>query len=301
MISFYRVVIFLILGNAFSDKAYAKINLFLDVTKKRDDGFHDIKSIMQSVSLYDEIEICLSDSSEDNIVCNIADIPTDSSNLVIKAADAYRKETGKHFGANFKINKMIPSSAGLAGGSSDAAATLRILNELNSTPLNEAKMLEISASVGSDVPFCYVGGTVLCEGRGEILTRLNNCPHLYVVIAIKGEGVSTPKAYRDIDEMYGDFSVTRDGGCFEKVVSGLNESDVRLISCGIYNVFESVVVKKRPNVNLLKNIMDKNGALCSKMSGSGPSVFGIFSDEKSAKNAKNDLVLFGAKTYICTT
>lgn len=284
-----------------SGKAYAKINLYLDVTKKRDDGFHDIKSIMQSISLFDDIEICLSESPRDTIVCNIPDIPTDSSNLVIKAADEYRKVTNKKFGAHFKINKMIPSSAGMAGGSSDAAATLRILNELNKEPLNEEKMLEISASVGSDVPFCYVGGTVLCEGRGELLTRLKGCPTIQTVVAIKGEGVSTPKAYRDIDNMYGDFSTSRDDGKFSNIMRGLSEENRNVICTGLYNIFENVVERERPYVTLLKEVMNKNGALCSMMSGSGPSVFGVFSDEKSAEDAREALLRLGAKAYKCTT
>lgn len=284
-----------------SDKAYAKINLYLDVTKKRGDGFHDIKSIMQSISLFDDIEICLSESSCDTIECNIPDIPTDSSNLVIKAADEYRKATNKKFGAHFKINKMIPSSAGMAGGSSDAAATLRILNRLNKEPLNEREMLEIAASVGSDVPFCYVGGTVLCEGRGELLTHLNDCPSFQIVVAIKGEGVSTPQAYRDIDNMYGDFSSSRDSGRFTHVMNGLSKNDRELICMGLYNIFESVVEKERPNVTLLKEIMNKNGARCSMMSGSGPSVFGIFPDEKSAERAREELIRLGAKAYKCST
>ena len=291
----------LIFNKTISCKAFAKINLYLDVTKKRDDGFHDIKSIMQSVSLCDDIEICLSEIADDTIECNIPDIPTDSSNLVIKAADSYRKATGKNFGARFKINKKIPSSAGLAGGSSDAAATLRLLNKLNREALSEAKMLEIAASVGSDVPFCYVGGTVLCEGRGEILTSLNTCPTFHIVVAVKGEGVSTPKAYRDIDEIYGDFSSSHDEGRLNNIMRGLEICDTSLICSGLYNIFESVVEKERPNVALLKKVMDKNGALCSMMSGSGPSVFGIFSDENSAEKAKNELLLSGASAYKCTT
>lgn len=291
----------LIFNKKVCDKAYAKINLYLDVTKKREDGFHDIRSVMQTVSLWDDIELSLSEVGSDSIECNIPDIPTDSSNLVIKAASEYRKVTGKRFGAHFKINKMIPSSAGLAGGSSDAAATLRILNSLNIDPLSEEKMLEISASVGSDVPFCYVGGTVLCEGRGEILTRLTNCPHLQIVVAIKGEGVSTPKAYRDIDNMYGDFESSRDGGRFSAVLKGLDENCCKTVCSGMYNIFESVVESERPYVTAIKDIMDKNGALCSMMSGSGPSVFGVFSDEKSATKAQNALVHWGARAYKCTT
>lgn len=291
----------LFLNKTVSDKAYAKINLYLDVTKKREDGFHDIKSIMQSISLFDDIEICLSESPCDTIACNISDIPTDSSNLVIKAADEYRKVTNKKFGAHFKINKMIPSSAGMAGGSSDAAATLRILNRLNKEPLNEEKMLEIAASVGSDVPFCYVGGTVLCEGKGELLTRLKCCPSLQIVVAIKGEGVSTPKAYRDIDNMYGDFSTSRDDGKFSNIMRGLSGENREVIFSGLYNIFESVVEKERPYVTLLKEIMNKNGAVCSMMSGSGPSVFGVFSDEKIAEAAREELMQLGAKAYKCTT
>ncbi len=291
----------LIYNKKVCDKAYAKINLYLDVTKKRDDGFHDIRSIMQSISLCDDIEICLTEEAGDSIESNVLEIPTDPTNLVIKAADAYRKATQKKFGAHFKINKKVPSSAGLAGGSSDAAAALRILNKLSKAPLNEAQMLEIAASVGSDVPFCYVGGTILCEGRGEILTRLDSCPQMQIVVAIKGEGVSTPKAYKEIDNMYGDFSSSRDGGRFSRIVKGLSENNREFICSGAYNIFESVVEGERPFVTALKDIMLKNGALCSMMSGSGPSVFGIFSDEKSVEEAQKALLQDGARAYKCTT
>ncbi len=291
----------MIFNKAICDKAYAKINLYLDVAGKRNDGFHDIKSIMQSVSLCDELEIILSECQNDSIECNVPNIPTDSSNLVIKAADAYRAITKKNFGISIKINKMIPSSAGLAGGSSDAAATLRILNKLNKAPLDEAKMLEIAALVGSDVPFCYIGGTVLCEGRGEELSGLDLCPLLHLVIAIKGEGVSTPKAYSDIDKMYGDFSSERDGGKLAKIMQAISEKNKDLICLSTYNIFESVVESERPSVKFLKNIMDENGALCSMMSGSGPSVFGIFRDEKSAETVQNIILSSGAKAYKCTT
>ncbi len=291
----------MIFNRAMSDKAYAKINLYLDVTKKRDDGFHDIKSIMQSVSLCDELEILLSEQSEDSLICNIPGIPTDSSNLIIKAADAYRKAINKNLGIHVNLNKKIPSSAGLAGGSSDAAATLRILNKLNKNPLDEPMMLEIAASVGSDVPFCYVGGTVLCEGRGEKLTLLDDCPNMHIVIAIKGDGVSTPKAYKAVDETYGDFSSSRDEGRIEKLLAGLKESNDTQIYSGTYNIFESVVEKERPFVGQIKSCMLNSGAVVSMMSGSGPSVFGIFTEEKQAENAKKLLMSAGANAYICKT
>ena len=291
----------MIFNRAISDKAYAKINLYLDVTKKRDDGFHDIKSIMQSVSLCDELEILLTEQTDNSLICNVPGIPTDSSNLIIKAADAYRKAINKSFGIHVNLNKKIPSSAGLAGGSSDAAATLRILNKLNKKPLDEPMMLEIAASVGSDVPFCYVGGTVLCEGRGEKLTLLDDCPNMHIVIAIKGDGVSTPKAYKAVDETYGDFSSSRDEGRIEKLLVGLKESNNTQIYSGTYNIFESVVEKERPFVGQIKSCMLNSGAVVSMMSGSGPSVFGIFTEEKQAENAKKSLISAGANAYICKT
>ncbi|MBR3966649.1 MAG: 4-(cytidine 5'-diphospho)-2-C-methyl-D-erythritol kinase [Clostridia bacterium] len=291
----------MIFNRAISDKAYAKINLYLDVTKKRDDGFHDIKSIMQSVSLCDELEIRLSEQTDNSLICNVPGIPTDSSNLIIKATDAYRKAINKSFGIHINLNKMIPSSAGLAGGSSDAAATLRILNKLNKKPLDEPMMLEIATSVGSDVPFCYVGGTVLCEGRGEKLTRLDDCPNMHIVIAIKGDGVSTPIAYKAVDETYGDFSSSRDEGRIEKLLVGLKESNNTQIYSGTYNIFESVVEKERPFVGQIKSCMLNSGAVISMMSGSGPSVFGIFTEEKQAENAKKSLISAGANAYICKT
>lgn len=291
----------MILNKRLIDKAYGKINLYLDVTGKRQDGFHEVKSIMNSVSLYDEIEIELSDSDRDSLVCDLVGIPLDHRNLALKAVDAFRKETGKIFGANIKIKKMIPAAAGLAGGSSDAACVLRLLKRLSSQYISDDLMMKIAASIGADVPFCYVCGTMLAEGKGEILTEIQNCPKLHLAIAIKGEGISTPWAYGALDKKFDDFSNTGCGEKLQKLLCALKDTDVERIPENMFNIFESVVENERPEIKALKKIMLDNGAIRTMMSGSGPSVFGIFSSEEEAKSAVEILRSYGADAHYCTT
>ena len=283
------------------EQAYAKINLYLDVVSKRTDGFHDIKSIMQSVSLCDLIDVEITEKNEDILTCNIGDIPLDGKNIAIKAADAFRKAVGLDFGTRIHIEKNIPFIAGLGGGSSDGAAVIRALNYLTESKLSEEKMIEIAASVGSDVPFCLFGGTSLCEGRGELIKKLPNVKEFDCVIAIKGEGVSTPWAFSEIDKKYGDFSGERDLGKLfdlEKAIFSGIKDDVKN---GLFNIFEEFVEEEREEIKSLKDIMKKADATAVMMSGSGPSVFGLFDDEIGARNAVELLKAYGAKAYYCKT
>ena len=291
----------MILNKRLCEKAYGKINLYLDVTCKRQDGFHEVKSIMNSVSLFDEIEIELNDGDCDALVCDLPGIPLDGRNLAIKAVNAFRAETGKCFGTNIKIKKMIPAAAGLAGGSSDAACVLRLLKKLSLTPITDEQMLKIASSIGADVPFCYVGGTMLAEGKGERLTASPSCPKLHLVIAIKGEGISTPWAYGELDKKYVDFSDTGSGEKLERLCRAIESAQIQDIAENMFNVFESVTEKERPEINALKKIMVDNGAIRAMMSGSGPSVFGIFLGEDEAKSTVEILRKYGADAHYCTT
>ena len=288
----------MIFNRKFTEKAFAKINLYLDVTSKRSDGFHE--SIMQSVSLFDDITVSLSESCEDIITCNIEGIPTDERNLAIKAADAFRSAVGLTFGVNIHIEKRIPASAGLAGGSTDAAAVLRLLKKLTESDIPTDEMLKIAASIGADVPFCYIGGTMLCEGKGELLRGIPACPKMHLVVAIKGEGVSTPWAYGELDARYGDFAEERDKGSFHALYCALEDNDKKRIIKNLYNIFESVTEPERPEIGKLKEIMTAHGAKSTLMSGSGPSVFGIFEDEEPAHTAEKSLIEYGAKAHYCT-
>ena len=284
-----------------TEKAYAKINLYLDVTKKRNDGFHDIKSIMQTVSLCDEITVSVTDKGDDVLTCDVKEIPTDKSNLALKAASLFKDAVGLSFGTEIHIKKEIPMAAGLAGGSTDAAAVLRILNRLTGAELPTEKLLEIAARIGADVPFCFLGGTRLCEGKGEPMKALPDCPRLHCVVAVKGEGVSTPWAYGELDALYGDFSEDRDHGRFSALSNALGQGDTNGIINNLYNIFESVSEKERPEIKKLKAAIMGSGAKTALMSGSGPSVFGIFEDEFSAKKAEKALREYGAAAYYCFT
>lgn len=291
----------LIFNEIFCEKAYAKINLYLDVTAKRSDGFHDIFSVMQSVSLCDDISVTLKENNVDSLTCNIPSIPTGKTNLAIKALDAFREYTGAHFGADIHIEKRIPSSAGLAGGSTDAAAVLRILNKISDNKISDEELIKIGANIGADVPFCLFGGTMATTGKGEVLKPISKCPKLHLVIAINGEGVSTPKAYSMLDLKFGEFEGTRDSGKRENLLRALQGSDASAVKDNLFNIFECVIEPERPEIKRIKGIMLKSGADTALMSGSGPSVFGIFCDKDSAISVCDILLNNGISAFYATT
>ncbi len=278
--------------------AYAKINLFLDIDSLRDNGYHNIVSIMQSVSLHDDITVSYSsdDVKSISVFCDNFDIPCDKSNLVYKAADIF-PATGK---INVNICKRIPVSAGLAGGSADAAATLIALNEVTGNRLSEDELCTLGARLGADVPFCIKRGACLVEGIGEKLTPVASMPRFPIVIAKKGEGMSTPAAYKALDVKFDNFTdyVPNTGRCdilFDPDSRFNPESFCR----GLFNIFETVVESERPAVTELKEIMLSANAAGAMMSGSGTSVFGIFDNETDAKGALTDLKACGAEAHLC--
>ena len=262
--------------------ANAKINLFLDVVGVREDGFHNIKSVMHSISLCDKltIEAFLSDKTEIEIAHNSLELSNDKDNLIYKSALKYLAEYGFDARVKITLEKNIPIGAGLGGGSADAAATLRGLNRIFGFADNDA-LIKLSCKIGSDVPFCLIGGTAMCEGRGEILTPLNIDFNRHFVVAIGDSRVSTPKAYRDLDERFNYNFANRSN----------NEPDFETL----YNVFEEVITI--PEIDEIKKNMTKNGAEQTLMSGSGPSVFGIFKNEETARLAVDALQKLGFKAY----
>lgn len=270
-------------------KAPAKINLFLDVTAKRADGYHDIRSIMQTVDLCDTVTVesldAASGVTDIILTCSDPTLPCNEKNLAHKAAVAFFGAVGmESYSCRIHIDKVIPMEAGLAGGSSDAAAVLRLLNELYGSPLSQDELCKTGASIGADVPFCIVGGTCLCEGIGEVLTQLPPMPDAHIVIARGGEGVSTPAAYCLVDERWNnDFSVS--GGNIDKITSALSAGDLCGIVGGMYNIFEDVILPGHSVASRLKEIMLECGAVGAMMSGSGPSVFGIFLNKEDAVRA----------------
>ena len=272
------------------ERAYAKINLYLNVTAKRPDGFHDIETVMQTVSLCDELAVSLTpaDRAEVHLFVRGADLPTDSSNVVTRAAELYLARSGKVGHIDISLVKRIPIAAGLAGGSADAAATLRAMNKLFNDYFSDSELLELASELGSDVPFCLHGGCALCRGRGEIVEPLSPTLNHHLVIAIAdGEQVSTPLAYRALDAMYSDFD-------------GSVKNDAPAIS-ELYNVFENAVFTTCSGAERLKERMLALGATASLMSGSGPSVFGIFDNESSARAAVDAISAESARAFYART
>lgn len=275
--------------------AYAKINLFLEVCEKRPDSYHNIDSIMQAVSLCDIVTVRKCDIIK---LDNNAGLPNNENNLAYKAAKLFFEYNNIKNGAEIYIEKNIPISAGLAGGSTDAAAVLKALNAIYETNMSIDTLCSLSSKLGADVPFCIKGGTYITKGIGDIFSPCYSLPDCYIVISKAGEGVSTPFAYGEIDKNRINVKYTYKTS--DAVVKALEDKDINDVAKNSYNVFEGVVCPIRPKVNEQKEIMRSNGAILSMMSGSGPSVFGIFTDKTKAENALKSLKKYGADAHICT-
>ena len=284
--------------NAQREKAYAKINLYLDVTSKRTDGFHDIATVMHSVSLADDITVTvnsLGTRSVRLILDGNRRLPLDSKNLAVSAAELFLEKTGIDADIVIKLNKRIPVSAGLAGGSTDAAAVLRAMNKLFRRPLADRALISLAEALGSDVPYCLIGGTVLCEGRGERMTRLDDKLKLYTVVAVAREHVSTPLAYSRLDSIYSNFEEERVSSGLASMLTAIQSG--RLPESGLFNIFEDAVFPICPGAMEIKKRMLELGAIYSLMSGSGPSVYGVFESPKSALAAERELVSLGFSAF----
>ena len=283
---------------AVCEKAYAKINLYLDVTGRRDDGFHDILSVMHSVSLADTINVDADYSDATHIVLttNSPELSVDSSNLIYKAAEKYLRYFDINANVAIHLEKNIPIGAGLGGGSSDAAATIRALNRVF-RKADTDQLIELASELGSDVPFCVLGGMSVCVGRGEVFTQLSTSEKMNFVIAIGDTRISTPKAYAALDELYDNFKSARDPKVHKNIqrIIGMLESDT--LDIPYYNIFEDVT--KIDEIAKIKETMRKNKAEYTLMSGSGPSVFGKFANNDDAKRACDALKINGFSAFVC--
>ena len=254
--------------------AFAKINLTLDVLGKRPDGYHDLKSVMQTISIRDDIEIDLDTGKPWRLLCDKEGIPTDDTNLAWKAArvyfDAIKKEPD---GIEIRIVKRIPAKSGLAGGSADAAAVLRALNRHYGEPLSILALAELGSSVGSDVPFCVLCGTAMVEGRGERIRKLPNMPDCCFVVCKPNFDCSTPELFTKLDE-----SVIGKRPDHQAMESALLAGDLGKVCENIYNVFDPVVTKDHLELNYIKSIFNSYGSINQQMTGSGPAVFAVVSD-----------------------
>ena len=287
--------------NAVKEKAYAKINLYLDITAKRDDGFHEIKTVMHTVSLADEItvfSIPTRGTPQIHITIDGASfLPTDGRNLAVKAAKLFLERCGICANINIKMKKNIPVAAGLAGGSSDAAAVLRAMNKLFAKPLGEKAMLSLAAELGSDVPYCLIGKTMLCRGRGEVMTRLPSLYGVYFLIVKIDEHVSTPAAYSELDRVFNDFKESvKPGASLDGLIASLDGG--KFDAACLYNIFESAVFNLVPKSKTVKEKLLCLGADGAMMSGSGPTVFGVFNTREKAEEAKTALEAEGFTAFV---
>lgn len=284
-----------VMGNRAVIKSYAKINLTLDITGKRENGYHDVCMVMQTVNLFDLI---IADKRKSGIFLksNLEYLPTDERNIAYKAACLFFEKSGICGGVSIIIHKNIPVAAGLAGGSGNGGAVLCALNALYDFPLSREEILDMSVTLGADVPYCIMGGTALAEGIGEKLTRLPDCPKMTILLVKPPINVSTPEVYREFDAL--DEVLHPDT---DSMILALKNGDILKISENLSNALESVTIKKHPVISGIKEKMIKNGAVAALMSGSGPTVFGIFDDEQKAKKSADSFYKQYREVYLCKT
>ncbi|MCR4929808.1 MAG: 4-(cytidine 5'-diphospho)-2-C-methyl-D-erythritol kinase [Lachnospiraceae bacterium] len=263
------------------EKAYAKVNLGLDVLRKREDGYHEVKMIMQTIGICDELIISTSaDTVGVNLLADVDTLPLDGTNLIVKAANLMMEKYNIKQGIDVKLIKNIPVAAGLAGGSSDAAATLRGMNRLFGLGLTEEELCRLALKIGADVPFCVHGGTYLSEGIGEKLTKLEDVPQCTVLVAKPNFGVSTGYVYANLH-----VDKIKKHPDMDKVIECVNNKDLKGIASNMENILENVTIHDYPFIQVIKDIMNDFGALNSLMSGSGPTVFGLFDNKANAERA----------------
>lgn len=279
--------------------AYAKINLFLAVGDLRPDGFHDILTVMRRTTLCDEVTVETVADGKQRISLTVlgdSSLPTDGRNLVYRAAEKYLLKSGIKDSVRLTLEKRIPVGAGLGGGSADAAAALRALERIYGA-LSKDEILEIATGLGSDVPFCIFGWTAICEGRGEIITPVTDKREMHLVIAMKEGSISTPDAFRRLDETRGEGNSDKEKtseylSSLLKYLSGEERLPTKL-----YNSFENALGDAEGGVLDLKKKMKEHGARLALTSGSGPSVFGIFPDRDSAEICVSALRAEGVRAY----
>lgn len=261
-------------------KAMAKINLGLDVLRRRPDGYHDLRMVMQSIHLYDQIELERQASPGISVSTNLSYLPTDGDNLVYRAAKLLMDEFGIREGIRIHLKKCIPVAAGLAGGSSDAAAVLVGVNRMFELGLSKEELMKRGVKIGADVPYCVLRGTALAEGIGEVLTPLPGAPDAFVVLAKPPVHVSTAFVYGNLEA--GKLDCHPD---IDAQIQAIQDGDLQRMAALMGNVLETVTIPAYPVIEEIKECMKREGALNAMMSGSGPTVFGLFDEEKKARAA----------------
>lgn len=261
-------------------RALAKINLGLDIIRKREDGYHEVRMIMQTIQMYDVLEIHRRKTPGISLTTNLPYIPTDERNLVYKAAKILMDEFQVQEGLSIHLDKSIPVAAGMAGGSSDAAAAFVGVNRLFHLELTEKELMERAVKVGADVPYCVMRGTALAEGIGEKLTWIPQAPRCYVLIGKPGVNVSTKMAYESLK-----LQEIQKHPDIDKMIEAIKAKDLKGMTEQMGNVFEPGIIGRYPVIQKIKDLMEEQGALKAMMSGSGPTVFGIFDDRRKLNKA----------------
>ena len=267
-------------------KAYGKINLGLDVLRRREDGYHDVRMIMQTVGIFDRVDLIWKEEPGIQVETNLYYLPTNENNLVYKAAKLLMDEFQVQEGLLIRLRKFIPVAAGMAGGSSDAAAVLFGVNKMFRLGLTTEELMERGVKIGADVPYCILRGTALSEGIGEVLTSLSPVPQCQVLVAKPGINVSTKFVYENLhaNDLRPEQHPDIDG-----MIRAIKAQDLQGIADKLGNVLETVTVKEYPVIQEIKDKMLEFGAIGSLMSGSGPTVFGLFTNPKAAQEAYEEL------------
>lgn len=274
--------------------AYAKINLSLDVLKRRSDGYHEVEMIMQQVDLHDILTFEEMESGIE-IICNDKRVPTDESNLIYKAYKIIKEKYSIDKGVRIYLEKNIPIAAGLAGGSSDAAQTLIGISKLWDLQINDIELMEMGVSIGADIPFCIFGGTGFARGIGEDISEITSFKNNIIVLAKPDIDVSTKQVYENLNFRIVDHPDT------DSLLKAIERKDIKFIADNMKNVLETVTIKKHPIIDNIKKQMIDCGAMGSMMSGSGPTVFGIFETKEQAEKCKNILKENIDEVYVTET
>jgi len=277
-------------------KALAKINLGLDVLGQREDGYHEVRMVMQSIHLYDRVEIKKTKSPQIHVQTNLFYLPVDENNLVYKAAALMKEEFKIKEGVRITLQKFIPVAAGMAGGSSDAAAVLVGMNRLFHLGLKQNRLMELGLKLGADVPFCVMRGTALAEGIGEKLTALPPMPKCPVLIAKPAISLSTRQVYEQLKLTDQTQHPDIDG-----IIENIKSKNLRGVAEHMGNILETVSVRQYPVIREIRNLMKENGAMNAIMSGSGPTVFGLYHNEKDIRGAYDALKQSGLAKNVYTS
>lgn len=277
-------------------KALAKINLGLDVLGKREDGYHEVRMIMQTIHLYDRVEIKKTKSPHIHVETNLFYLPVDENNLVYKAAKLMKTEFKIKEGVRITLQKFIPVAAGMAGGSSDAAAVMVGMNRIFNLGIKQSRLMELGLKIGADVPFCIMRGTALAEGIGEKLTPLPPMPKCPVLIAKPAVSVSTKRVYEQLH-----LTEMTEHPDIDLIAENLKKKNLKGIAENMGNILETVTIKEFPVIREIKKLMKENGALGAMMTGSGPTVFGIYHNEKEIRKAYDALKQSGLAKNVYTS